>query len=198
VRVALLGPVSLIDGDHGVAIAGEKQRTLRWSVVREALWLRRPRSPRTGRVGGRVWLMAIPFILGTALEGALVLPSPVSRDVGEFVASDAGAAMFSGSWSLFGLVVTMALFNTVLGEEFLFRGLLLPRMNGAFGDRDWIVNGLLFAAYHLHEPWVIPTTLMDTLLIGYPSKRYRSAWMGIVIHSAQSVVITLLVITLVL
>ena len=28
-------------------------------------------------------------------------------------------------------------FNTVLGEELLFRGFLLPRMNGAFGRRDW-------------------------------------------------------------
>jgi membrane protease YdiL (CAAX protease family) len=128
----------------------------------------------------------------------MILPSPVSRDVGEFFTSDAGAAMFSGSWALFGLVVTMALFNTVLGEELLFRGLLLPRMNGAFGDRDWIVNGVLFAAYHLHEPWVIPTSLMDALFIAYPSKRYRSAWLGIAIHSAQSVVITVLVLTLVL
>ena len=174
-----------------------EQGTLRWSVVREALWLRKPRSPRTGRVGGRVWLIAIPFILGTAVEGAMILPSPVSRDVGEFLSTDAGAAMFSGSWALFGLVVTMLVFNTVLGEELLFRGVLLPRMNGAFGERDWIANGVLFAAYHLHEPWVIPTSLLDILFIAYPSKRYRSASMGIVIHSAQTVVVGLLVLTLV-
>ena len=30
--------------------------------------------------------------------------------------------------------VTMFVFNTVLGEELLFRGVLLPRMNGAFGE----------------------------------------------------------------
>ena len=180
-----------------VGLVGFEQRTLRWSVVREALWLRKPRSPRSGRVGGRVWLMVIPFIVGTAVQGALVLPSPVSRDIGELFTSDAGVAMFHGSWGLFGLLVTMALFNTVLGEELLFRGLLLPRMNGAFGDRDWIANGVLFAAYHLHEPWVIPTTLMDTVLMAYPSKRYRSAWMGIAIHSAQSVLLIVLVLTLV-
>ena len=181
-----------------VGLVGFEQRTLRWSVVREALWLRKPRSPRTGRVGGRVWLMVIPFIIGTAIQGALVLPSPVSRDVEVLFTSDAGAEMFQGSWGLFGLLVTMAIFNTVLGEELLFRGLLLPRMNGAFGDRDWIANGVLFAAYHLHEPWVIPTTLMDTFLIAYPSKRYRSSWMGIAIHSGQSVLLILLVLTLVL
>ena len=32
-------------------LVGREQRTLRWSTVREALWLRSPRSPRSGRVG---------------------------------------------------------------------------------------------------------------------------------------------------
>ncbi len=33
-----------------------EQGTLRWSRVRDALWLLSPRDPRSGRVGGRVWL----------------------------------------------------------------------------------------------------------------------------------------------
>ena len=37
--------------------------SLRWSVLKDALWLRSPRSPRTGRVGGRLWLVLIPFVL---------------------------------------------------------------------------------------------------------------------------------------
>ena len=37
-----------------------EQGTLRWSVVREALWLKPPTSPKTGRVGGRVWLTTLP------------------------------------------------------------------------------------------------------------------------------------------
>jgi len=90
------------------------------------------------------------------------------------------------------------IFNTVLGEELLFRGLLLPRMHGAFGDRDWVANGVLFAAYHLHIPWAMPVILLDTLLISYPVKRFRSAWIGIAVHSSQTVVLTLLVLKLVL
>jgi hypothetical protein len=38
-------------------------------------------------------------------------------------------------------------------------------------------------------PWVIPSTLLDTFIISYPSKRYRSALIGIAVHSAQSVLI---------
>jgi hypothetical protein len=50
----------------------------------------------------------------------------------------------------------------LLGEELLFRGYLLPRMNGVFGRRDWLANGVLFAAYHLHVPWVMPAALLDS------------------------------------
>src|SRR5215207_9874596 len=48
-----------------------EQRSLRWSTLREALWLRSPRSPRSGRIGGRVWLILIPLIALFAV-GALL------------------------------------------------------------------------------------------------------------------------------
>lgn len=181
-----------------VGLVGYEQRSLRWSRLREALWLRSPRSPRTGRVGGRTWLVVIPLIVGLAAEELLpAMPHVASRDLGEFLSSDAGRAMFSGSWGWFAVVMTMLVFNTVLGEELLFRGVLLPRMHGAFGDRDWVANGVLFATYHLHVPWVIPASLLGTLTIAYPTKRYQSAWIGIAVHSAQSLVFAVLVLTLV-
>ena len=91
----------------------------------------------------------------------------------------------------------LQIFNTVLGEELLFRGLLLPRMNGRFGRWDWVANGVLFALY-LHVPWVIPQALLDTFIVAYPSKRYRSALIGIIVHSSQSVVFTALALAVVL
>ncbi|HYY32545.1 MAG TPA: CPBP family intramembrane glutamic endopeptidase, partial [Gaiellaceae bacterium] len=111
--------------------------------------------------------------------------------------SHAGRAFLHGAWGWFGLIVVLGLFNTVLGEELLFRGFLLPRMNGAFGRGDWVANGLLFTGYHLHVPWAMPGTLLDTFFLAYPTKRYRSAWIGIAVHSAQSVVIVIVVLTLV-
>ena len=73
----------------------------------------------------------------------------------------------------------------------------LPRMNGVFGRADWLANGMLFAFYHLHEPWVIPTTLIDTFCLALPTKRYGSAWFGIVVHSTQTVFICLAVLAVV-
>jgi membrane protease YdiL (CAAX protease family) len=179
-------------------LVGREQRTLRWSVLREALWLRSPRSPRSGRVGGRVWLILIPLVVAFGARALISLPGPAARDMGLFLESDAGQSFISGNWAWFGLMVVLWVFNTVLGEELLFRGLLLPRMNGAFGRGDWVANGVLFAAYHLHIPWAIPTILLDTLILSYPTKRYRSAWIGIAVHSTQSVVFAVIVLTLVL
>ena len=176
-----------------------EQRSFRWSTLREALWLRSPRSPRSGRTGGRVWLIVIPLI-ALFTVGAL-LPAfgvPESRDFGTFLDSDAGQSFLSGNWGWFGLILVWFVFNTVLGEELLFRGLLLPRMNRVFGRGDWAANGAFFAAYHLHVPWIIPATLfIDTFAIAYPTKRYRSAWIGIAVHSVQSVVLGGLVLALV-
>jgi uncharacterized protein len=180
-------------------LVGREQRTLRWSTIREALWLRSPRSPRSGRVGGRVWLVLIPLIAALAAEEMIPrVAMPENRDFGTLLESDAGQAFLHGAWGWYGLLVVFWIFNTALGEELLFRGYLLPRMNGAFGRGDWLANGVLFAGYHLHVPWVIPAGLLDTFILAYPSKRYRSAWIGIAVHSAQSVVIAVLVLTLVI
>jgi hypothetical protein len=40
--------------------------------------------------------------------------------------------------------------------------------------------------------------LLDAFTLAYPTKRYRSAWIGIAVHSAQSLVFALLILTVVL
>jgi uncharacterized protein len=181
-------------------LVGREQGTLRWSVTREALWLRSPRNPKNGRLGGRLWLVVIPLSLAFGAEDLLIpsLPHAVNRDLGAFLGTHNGQAFIHGAWGWYAMLLVSFLFNTVLGEELLFRGFLLPRMNAAFGRRDWLANGLLFAAYHLHVPWVIPATLLDTFIIAYPTKRYRSAWIGIAIHSSQSIFFAIIGLSLVL
>ena len=163
---------------------------LRWDAAKEALWLRAPRSPATGRSGGRLWWVLVPAVLVVGIEQLLPsLPAPAGRNLGTLLRSPQGHDFLSGNWPWFALIVVMAVFNTILGEELLFRGLLLPRMRGVFGRADWLANGVLFAAYHLHMPWVIPKALLDSLALAYPARRYTSAWLAIIVHSLQSVLI---------
>ena len=173
--------------------------TLRWSRVREALWLRSPRDPKTGRTGGRLWLWALLFMFLLVLwQFVPLITGPSPRDFGEFLGSDRGEDFFRGAWGWFAVVVVFSIFNSVLGEELLFRGLLLPRMRGVFGRRDWIANAVLFALYHLHQPWGMPRSLVNGMLYAYPTRRFESAWMGIAIHSLNSVFIIIVILVLVL
>jgi membrane protease YdiL (CAAX protease family) len=182
-----------------LALVAREQHSVRWAVARQALWLHAPRSPRTGRIGGRLWWILLPLLVVFATESMLpTLPIPAARDLALFLGSASGEAFFHGAWGWFVVVLVLQIFNTVLGEELLFRGYLLPRMSGAFGRGDWVVNGLLFAAYHLHVPWVIPGTLLDTFILSYPTRRYRSAWIGIIVHSGQSVFFAAIILGLVL
>lgn len=181
-----------------ISLVFREQGTMRWPTLSEALWLRRPISPATGRTGGRLWFVVIPMTVLFGAQEFISIPSPDDRDFGSILDSPAGEAWLSGSWAWLAVMAALVLFNTVLGEELLFRGYLLPRMEGRFGRWAWLVNGIAFATYHLHTPWVIPTALLDSIALSYPSQRYRSAWLAIIVHSVQSVIILLGVVVLVL
>jgi membrane protease YdiL (CAAX protease family) len=180
-------------------VVRREQGNLRWAVVKAALWLNTPVSTRTGKPSKKLWWMVIPLMVLLALEEMLpALPTPGDRDTSAFFGSDLGQQWMSGNWVWFVILIIQFTFNTALGEELLFRGLLLPRM-GSFGRFDWLVNGVLFASYHLHEPWVIPQTLLvDTFAEALPSRRWRSSLIGIAVHSGQTVVFFVIALVLVL
>ena len=94
----------------------------------------RPRW-RTGLVVGAPRHLDLRHRAGSAGD-----PGPSVRDFGDFLGSDRAEDFFRGAWGWFAVVVVLAVFNTVLGEELLFRGLLLLRMRVAFGRWDWVAN----------------------------------------------------------
>lgn len=120
---------------------------LRWATVKRRLRLNAPREPATGEPRRRLWLWVVPFLVAVALVD-LVLNTPLENvwvSVFPFLAEPAGysfdaifqsqeiLARLEGAWWFFALFVIQAAFNTILGEEFLFRGVLLPKMEGVFG-----------------------------------------------------------------
>src|SRR5512146_1574444 len=107
-------------------------------------------------------------------------------------------AQWIGNWGFLGLFITSAIFNTFLGEEFIFRGVLLPKMEGVFGKWDWVANGILFSLYHLHQPWGILATIPGDLVFAYSGKRFHSNWFPVILHSGQSVFMLVLILGLVL
>jgi len=177
---------------------------LRWSTIRRRCWLNTPRDPKTEQPRAKLWWWLVPVIvLFVALQGApLDLPvigEPDKYSIDRLMASEDRKADLEGAWHLLGLFLVLGIFNTILGEELLFRGILLPRMRGVFGKGDWIANGVLFGLYHLHQPWGILKSMIDGVFcLAWPSRRFRSAWMGIIVHSSQTVFFVFVALGLVL
>jgi uncharacterized protein len=193
-------------------IVRREEGDLRWATLKRRLRLNTPRDPTTGQPRARLFLWVVPFIVGVAVI-ELVLNTPLESawvSVFSFLAEPEGYSFDAilgsqevlqrlvGAWWFFALIVVQSIFNTILGEEFLFRGVLLPRMEGVFGRGSWVANSILFALYHVHVPWVIPNAVLTGLLYTYPAYRYRSTWMSIIVHSAQSVYFAFLVLGVVL
>ena len=183
---------------------------LRWATIRRRCWLNTPRDPRTGQARPKLWLWLIPLVLAVGMlqliplqalwEGMFpFLDEPNKYSFATLMDSADRKAALEGAWQVFALFVVLGIFNTIIGEELLFRGILLPKMNGVFGRGDWVANGLLFGLYHLHQPWTIFSSIVDgVFLYALPSKRFRSAWMGIAVHSMQTVFFIIVALGLVL
>jgi membrane protease YdiL (CAAX protease family) len=188
-----------------------EQGNIRIETIRRRFWLNSPVSPKTGRRDNRLWWLLIPLmLLNVAQELGL---APFLNDlwikVLPFLAEPEGyspavlfapevRALWIGAWNLLAFQIVLSLFNTFLGEEFIFRGVLLPKMKGVFGRWDWVANGVFFGLYHLHQPWGIPGSILHGLLLAFTGKRYRSNWFPIILHSGQSVYFIFLILGLVL
>ena len=194
-------------------IVRREEGDLRWATIKRRLQLGAPRDPKTGETRGRLWLWVILFLVATVVW-ELVLTSHVSGlwvSVFPFFAEPPGYSMAGafesqevldrlvGAWWFFALFLVQAIFNTILGEEFLFRGVLLPKMEGVFGRWSWVANGVLFGLYHVHQPWgILDSIISGVFLYAYPTWRFRSTWMGIIVHSGQTVYFAFLILGIVL
>ncbi|QIM20026.1 CPBP family intramembrane metalloprotease [Phycicoccus sp. HDW14] len=158
-----------------------------------------PRDPRTGRPRRRLWWWAVAAIGVNAVGGLLAGPLDVAwvraipavtpawyTDVA--VLAD---RQFAGQWWILGVAVVSSVLNYVLGEELVFRGLLLPRMRGAFGRWDWVANTVLFGLYHVHRVGTMPSVLLSSFGISWAAARYRSFWMGVVVHGIEGFFVVL-------
>jgi membrane protease YdiL (CAAX protease family) len=173
--------------------------TLRWSAVRERIWLTRPRDPNTNEPKAKLFWWLIPAALFVMLieigigeyidsSFAWIFPSllslPASIDIEQLVSPN-----FIGAWWLLGIAIISCIFNYFLGEELLFRGVLLPKMQGVFGKWDWVANAVLFGLLHLDSPLRIPKVIVSTLAYTWPSRRFRSIWFAIILHGVESIIV---------
>ena len=210
-RMKLMSVGLILQFGLAMIILYREEGDIRLSTISRRFWLNHPVSPKTGETRKVLWWWIIPLILLVTASEIGLRPTLVNVWTGifPFFAEPKGydmAVLFSpelriqwvGSWGLLGSFLMLSVFNTFLGEEFIFRGILLPKMEGEFGKWDWVANGVLFGFYHLHQPWGILSNIVFGWIVAFSGKRFHSNWFPIILHSGQTVYVLFLILGLVL
>jgi len=146
---------------------------------RERLWLRRP----TARdwASGLVALVAMGLASGAmfSLCAAVGLDPnpPFARHVEPL---GVGRLWIVGLWAVYWPV-------NILGEELVWRGILLPRMAARLGGGGWALNAVLWGAFHVgFGPGNLLVLVPTLVLVPWLAQRRRSTWLAVLLHAGLS------------
>jgi len=71
----------------------------------------------------------------------------------------------------------------ILGEEFFWRGVMLPRQELAFGKFTWLIHGFGWGLFHIAFGWKLLITLIPLVLIEpYVVQKTKNSWTGVILH----------------
>jgi membrane protease YdiL (CAAX protease family) len=158
-------------------------------------WLLRSEAPgpsyrerlRLGRPTARDWLFGLGALaaLGVLSGFAFALCSAAGLDPNPPFARGVAALTRERLWIL-GLWLLSWPLN-LLGEELVWRGVLLPRMEARLGARAWLWNGLLWGAFHLaFGPGNLIVLLPTLALVPWVAQRRRNTWLAVLLHAGLS------------
>jgi len=71
----------------------------------------------------------------------------------------------------------------ILGEEILWRGVMLPRQEISFGKYAWLVHACGWGIFHIAFGWQLLITLIPIIFIqSYIVQKTKNSWTGVIIH----------------
>ena len=127
------------------------------------------------------WLASIPFFA----------PHPAFPQ--DFVTGSVVPGMLfemplKGQWWLIPIYF-IGWFLNIAGEEFWYRGWMLPRQEAAFGKYAFIVNGLMFTFQHFLYPWNFLALLPGVLFVVWVVQKRKNTWLTIIQHGLMNLVL---------
>ncbi|HTX17916.1 MAG TPA: CPBP family intramembrane glutamic endopeptidase [Bacteroidota bacterium] len=155
---------------------------------------------RFRRMTGKDWLYTIGlFLIGAGSYGALsftskwliqfplfappefLLPAVDPRLQQKFVSDVFFGLPLKGQWWI-AVVYFIALLFNIFGEEFWWRGYILPRQEIIFKKWTWLIHGLLWTLFHVFWKWNLIMLLPGCVLLSYVVYVRKNTWIGIIDH----------------
>jgi membrane protease YdiL (CAAX protease family) len=121
-------------------------------------------------------IIPLPSKIPTALLDPTVDPANLMN-----VFINAVGPNVKGNWGLVILMLVLLFFN-IIGEEFWWRGLILPRQELTYGTNTWLIHGTLWALFHAFKYWSVIGLLPVCLALSYVAQRRQNTWPGIITH----------------
>lgn len=162
---------------------------------------------RLQKMTGKAWLWSLGAILiGSTLGSGIIMPVfsrflinqgllPVRATIPEFMsptsltdpmtAYNNAVGGLEGNWLPL-VAMTIVLVVNILGEEFWWRGVVLPRQELAFGRWTWVIHGVMWAFFHVFKWWDVLNLLPICLSLSFVCSKLENTTPGIVIHSVTN------------
>ena len=134
-------------------------------------------------IGGQLLLMPTARWMITVLPLPLpeTLPPAIDPRVVTNIPTEFLGVKLQGNWKI-ALFYTAILFLNIVGEEFWWRGYILPRQELVHGRWAWLVHGILWTAFHMPFWWNLISLLPSTLSLSFVTSRLRNTTPGIIAH----------------
>ncbi len=126
--------------------------------------------------GGLISILLLSGLVMTLLQ-ALTGGFDHSPPFMAFEPLDAGRYWFLLVWLPYWIL-------NILGEEILWRGVMLPRQEISFGNKTWLIHGFGWGIFHVAFGWQLLITLVPILFIlPFVVQKTKNTWSGVIIHA---------------
>jgi membrane protease YdiL (CAAX protease family) len=127
------------------------------------------------------WLGSIPGFAPPDFFPPELTPGAAGKLIpGEFMGFS-----LKGMWWVLAVYFLSWFFN-IFGEEFWFRGYMLPRQELTHNQYTWIVHGILFTLFHFFWKWNLIVLLPGSLFMAYVVQRRQNTWISILWHGIMN------------
>ena len=123
-------------------------------------------------------VIPLPANIPTALLDPTIDPANLLTVFKESLGPNA-----QGNWWLVVFSLFLLAFN-IFGEEFWWRGVVLPRQELVHGRNTWLIHGTLWALFHAFKYWSWLGLLPVCLALSFVAQKRRNTWPGIITHFA--------------